>query len=85
MIRIGLYKDEPESENLSYSPFLAFDGGVGLEDGEIVSLASGETTRTSTGIQTEKESLKADNDGAIIPVLLPKRISLGTPTQIGLG
>ncbi len=77
-IRIGLYKDEPESANLSHRPFVAFDGGAGFLGGDSISFASGETTRSdASGPYGEQESTKADNDGPITPVLLPEKEFFG--------
>jgi hypothetical protein len=78
-VRIGLYKDEPQSADLSRQPFLAFDGGAQLSGGEFSSFASGETTRcaSSTVRDNNERFIKTDIDGPIEPILLPEKEVFG--------
>ena len=80
-IRIGLYKDQPESAGLSHQPFFAFDGGAQLADGTLFPFASGEQTRYASDTLGEEGAkaplIKADNDGLIEPSLLPQKQLFG--------
>jgi len=79
IIRIGLYKDEPEAAGLSQNPFVAFDGAVKLPGNEAIAFSSGETTRFIVGGSGDdgEPGVKADNDGQIPPELLPEKAFFG--------
>ena len=73
LIRIGVYKDEPEAVSLSRESFIAFDGGVRLAGGIYSSFRSdkGVSFFSDTGRESEVPRVRADVDDVIQPSLLP--------------
>jgi hypothetical protein len=80
-IRIGLYKDEPVSVSSSWQPMLAFDGETRMAEGDVAWLASGETTRCSSGTVELRDApsnlVPAQVDGSFEPKALPAKRFLG--------
>jgi Dolichyl-phosphate-mannose-protein mannosyltransferase len=72
-IRIGLYKDEPESIGLSRESFFAFDGGARLPGGLNSSFRSDEGVSSFSGTAPEGDVswIRADVGEMIQPGLLP--------------
>jgi 4-amino-4-deoxy-L-arabinose transferase-like glycosyltransferase len=68
VLRIGLFKDDPESFGLSWQPLVAFDGEISFSHLEPYSFSSGQQTRF--GIEGSKME-KAQVDGPIEAALLP--------------
>jgi hypothetical protein len=79
IVKVALYKDQPETVGLSRQAFFAFDGGYTSFDGHH-GFASGEHTRLLLNNPNAGApvSNQADNDGAIDPSTLPAMNYLGT-------
>src|SRR5580704_17867308 len=79
VIRIGLYKDEPEAVGLSREPFFAFDGGARLADGSYSSFASSKGIRSFSAAAGDGNSstMAVGVDGSIEPRLLPAKRFFG--------
>ena len=78
-VRVGLYKDQPETMGLSRLPFAAFDGRVRMRDDNYFSFASDESVCSYADTLADGRSRLAQSvlDGPIEPSLLPAKEFFG--------